>query len=85
MIKRKRDIPKFLKNFVTFATWDGTKHYLTIDDTTLMLYDDGSFTYYRKKERFWDLKEIELEPEELQEFLWDNRKEINKKVVTYTS
>lgn len=81
LIKRRRDVPRFIKRFGELAEWDGEKHYIVLGDVTLMRYEDGMFTYYRKNELFWDIREIEIEPGELQEFVWGLRKKMNKKVV----
>lgn len=78
MIKRRRDVPRFIKSFTSIAEYDGAKYFMVLGDTTLMRYDDGSYTYHRKNEMYWDWCEHPVQPEELLEFVWSYRKEINK-------
>lgn len=84
MIKSKREISGFLRNFEIYANWDGEKYYLTIDTVkpkgtlTIMKYGHDIFTFHRKNELYWDIKEIEIEKDMLKDILWGFRKVINE-------
>lgn len=84
MIRSKKDIPRFIEIFEKFSNWDGNKYYLTLNTVnpagtvTLMKYQDGTFSYHRKNEVFWDISEIEINNGELIQMFWDYRKYINK-------
>jgi predicted SAM-dependent methyltransferase len=81
VIKKKADAEYFLNHFQSLSEWDGTKHYLTFEDTknkgylTVMNYPNEEFTFYRKNELFWDLEEHPLTSQSL---IWEHRKAINK-------
>lgn len=84
VIKRKEDVKTFLGGYMDFFEWDGNKYYLTVNDTkiggsiTFMRYpNDGPFSIYRKNNRFWDLKESQVNLSEMISFFWSHRKEIN--------
>ncbi|QGQ46371.1 hypothetical protein [Metabacillus sediminilitoris] len=83
-IKTKADIEKFIQRFDDFSQRDDTKLYLTVKDTkhdgtiTIMKYDNNVFTYHRKNESFWDIKEQIIESKDLYKLIWKNRKSINK-------
>lgn len=83
MIRRKKEIPEFINGFETYANWDGKKYYLTLDTInpkgtlTLMKYPNGEFTYHRKNENYWDIKEIKMDNDILMEIIWVFRKSIN--------
>jgi hypothetical protein len=84
MIRRKRDISGFLKNFEIYTNWDGAKYFLTLPtikpkgNLTIMKYHDGKFSYHRKNELYWDIDEIQIEREMLTDILWGFRKAINE-------
>jgi hypothetical protein len=42
-----------------------------------MKYPNGEFTYHRKNENYWDIKEIKMENDILMEIIWVFRKTIN--------
>ncbi|MBT2733681.1 hypothetical protein [Bacillus sp. ISL-7] len=83
VIKKKSDVEDFLSHFQAFSEWDGTKHYLTFEDTknkgylTLMSYPNEGFTFYRKNNSFWDMKEHPIHENEIIGFLWKHRKALN--------
>lgn len=83
MIKYKREVSNFIKNFEVFSRFDGEKYYFVFETkapkgtVTLMKYDEGNFTLHRKNEVFWDIGEVEINGEKLKEFIWENRKSIN--------
>lgn len=86
IIKRKEDAKRFLGRYMDLFEWDGSsKYYFAVKDTkregsiTLIKYpENGPFTVYRKNNKFWDLKENEINKDDLIKFVWGNRKEINK-------
>jgi hypothetical protein len=84
MIRRKSDVHLFIENFEEYSNKDGDKYYLTfntenpIGTVTIMKYQDGTFTYHRKNEVFWDVREIGVEGQNLTKVIWDNRKFVNK-------
>lgn len=84
IIKRKADIDSFLEEFSTFSEWDGVKNYLSVPYKkmngmiTLLQYEDGTFTIYRKNECFWDIREVPLNFEEVKDLIWKNRRIFNE-------
>jgi hypothetical protein len=80
MIRKKKDVFEFVNLFETFSEWDGTKYFFTFKKdegtVTLMKYDDETITYHRMNESFCDIKEIIIV--DVYEYLWKNRKYINK-------
>lgn len=84
MIRRKRDSLDFIKDFETYADWDGDKYYISLKTTnpngtlTLMKYKDDSFTYHRKNDLYWDVTEITADNEMLTDIIWGFRKAINE-------
>lgn len=84
MIRRKSDIPHIIKNFEEFSKKEGNKYYITfetenpIGTITLMKYQDGNFTYHRKNELYWDIKEIQMDSGILIDVMWGFRKSINR-------
>jgi hypothetical protein len=82
MIRRKQDVIDFVKVFESFAEWDGEKYYFTFQKdggrVTLMKYEDETITYHRMTLSLCDLKEIILV--DVYEYLWSNRKLINKRL-----
>lgn len=86
MIRRKKEIPDFISNFETYADWDGTKYYLTLNTVnpmgtlTLIKYPDEVITFHRKNELYWDIKEIKADPDMLTDIIWGFRKAINQSI-----
>lgn len=84
IIKRRVDVENLIEKFEEFAEWDGTKSYLTINDTkqngsiTIMKYEEAQFTYYRKNDLFWYIREVEITTKELYKLIWNYRKSINE-------
>ncbi|MCM2532738.1 hypothetical protein NDK43_10525 [Neobacillus pocheonensis] len=84
LIRRKKEISGFLTNFQSYADWDGGKYYLSLNTDnpkgtlTLIKYPDGKFTYHRKNESYWDIKEIRVDNDILMEIIWGFRKAINE-------
>ncbi|OLS40684.1 hypothetical protein [Bacillus sp. MRMR6] len=84
MIRRKIEVAEFLNEFENYANWDGMKYYLTLNtvkpkgNLTIMKYDNGTFTYHRKNELYWDIRENKIECEILTDILWSFRKTINE-------
>lgn len=80
VIKRKADIQAFLDAFPRLADWGGGKHYICLVDAetggtiTLMRSSDGVYTFHRKNDRFWDVRELPL----TDDVIWKNRKVINR-------
>ncbi len=74
-IRCKADIERLIEEFHNYADYDGTKHYLALDNgsITIMRYDDDRLTMYRKFETFWDIREMEIKPGDL----WKYRKALN--------
>ncbi|WP_040208825.1 hypothetical protein [Neobacillus jeddahensis] len=86
MIKSKEEASAFLKNFETFAQWDGKKYYLTIETVnpigtlTIMKSKNGKFFYHRKNELYWDLQEIMIDTDILIDIIWVFRTAISKSI-----
>lgn len=85
MLKSRLEVSNFLANFETFAHWDGEKFFLTIETVnpvgtlTIMKNSEvGKFFYHRKNERYWDLKEIIVDTNILEDIIWVFRTEILK-------
>lgn len=80
MIRKKKDAIDFVKDFESFSKWDGVKHYFSFQKdggtVTLMKYEDETITYHRMTLALCDVKEIILV--DVYEYLWVNRKLINK-------
>jgi hypothetical protein len=80
MIRKKTDVIEFLERFESVSEWDGEKHFLKytkeLGKVTLMKYEDGTITYHRINDSFCDIKEIIIV--DVYEYLWKNRKYINK-------
>jgi hypothetical protein len=80
MIRNKKDTILFITEFEKFAEWDGNKHCFTFKKdggtVTLMKCQDGTITYHRMTLALCDLKEIIIC--DVYEYLWNNRKHINK-------
>jgi tryptophan 2,3-dioxygenase len=90
-VRSKRDIRNLLLTFDEWAQWDdeANKFYLTLerasarattsDKLTAMQYVyEGVFTVYRQSERVWDVKEVNVNIDELSRILWRWRKSLNK-------
>ncbi|MDQ1003939.1 hypothetical protein QFZ28_004339 [Neobacillus niacini] len=84
VIKRKKEAVTFLDNFTKYANFDGQKYYLTLETDnpngtlTIMKYNNGEFTYHRKNELYWDIKEIKTDIDMLTDIIWGFRKAINE-------
>ncbi|WP_335497196.1 hypothetical protein [Neobacillus drentensis] len=84
------EINGFLHDFEKYARLDGTKYFLTLHTVrpngtlTIMKYQDGNFTYHRKNENYWDIKEIDIEFEMLSEIIWGFRQTINEMILEGT-
>lgn len=85
-IRKKNDIEKRLTAFENWTKFDenGKKHYFVFEDVerngiwTLMKYRDGVFTLHGRGETYCDRGEKVLKGEDLTDFIWNNRKQINK-------
>lgn len=90
MIKRISEITGFLNHFERYANLDGTKYFLTLNTVspngtlTILKYPDGKFTYHRKNEHYWDIREIDIEEEMLSDIIWGFRKTINELILEST-
>jgi hypothetical protein len=90
MIMRISEITGFLNHFERYANLDGTKYFLTLNTVspngtlTIMKYPDGKFTYHRKNEHYWDIREIDIEMEMLSDIIWGFRKSINELILVST-
>lgn len=90
MIMRMSEISGFLNHFERFANKDGVKCFLSLNTVspkgilTIMKYPDGHFTYHRKNEHYWDIKEIEIEMDILSDIIWGFRKAINEIILERT-
>jgi hypothetical protein len=83
VIRKKADVENFISDFQAFSEWDGTKHYISLEDPknngyiTVISYPNGKFTFHRKNNSFWDLREHPINGEEIISLLWKNRKALN--------
>jgi hypothetical protein len=90
MIMRISEISGFLNEFERYAHLDGTKYFLTLNTIspngtlTIMKYPNGNFTYHRKNENYWDIKEINIEMDMLSDIVWGFRKTINETILAST-
>jgi hypothetical protein len=79
VIRSKADVVQFCERFGDLANWDGSKHYIAIEDeqnngtVTFMQYPDGSLTAYRKYRTYWDINEHQVDNKDL----WRYRKVLN--------
>ncbi|MEH7309199.1 hypothetical protein [Neobacillus drentensis] len=79
VIRSKADVEQFSERFGDLANWDGSKHYIAIQDeqnngtVTFMQYPDGTLTAHRKFHRYWDIKEVPVNTKDL----WRYRKVLN--------
>lgn len=87
MITRMSEIIGFLNHFERYAYLDGTKYFLTLNTIspngtlTIMKYPDGTFTYHRKNEHYWDIREINIDLDMLTDIIWGFRKTINETIL----
>ena len=86
VIVYKKDIDQFLADFKSISSYDevGNKFYFIFEDHirggqwTLMYYDnEKNWTAHGKGELYSDIEEIPLSGEELNLFIYKNRKYIN--------
>jgi hypothetical protein len=79
IIRRKTDVEQFCERFGDMASWDGSKHYITLQDEensgtlTFMQYPDGTLTAHRKYQTYWDINEFPVESKDI----WRYRKVLN--------
>jgi hypothetical protein len=79
IIRRKADVEQCCARFGDMASWDGSKHYIALQDEenrgtlTFMQYPDGTLTAHRKYETYWDLKELPVDSKDI----WRYRKVLN--------
>jgi hypothetical protein len=91
MLTRMSEITEFLNHFERYAHLDGPKYYLTLNTVspngtlTIMKYPDGKFTYHRKNEQYWDIKEIDIDIDMLSDIIWGFRKTINELLLESTT
>jgi len=80
IIRSKADVEQFCERFGDLASWDGTKHYIALEDeqnkgiVTFMRYPDGTLTAYRKYQTYWDIREQSLSGRDM----WHYRKVLNR-------
>ena len=88
-IVKKIDVENFLSHFKDVADYDydGKKYYFVFEDVTrngdwtLMFYDtEDQWTIHGKGLDYCDLSEKEFVKEELVNFLYKNRKYVNKEI-----
>ncbi|PFP22926.1 hypothetical protein COJ96_24815 [Bacillus sp. AFS073361] len=90
MILRNSEITEFLQDFERYAHQDGIKYFLTLNTVnpkgtlTIMKYPEGNFTYHRKNENYWDIKEVDIDLEMLSDIIWGFRKTINDMILAGT-
>jgi hypothetical protein len=79
IIRSKADVEQFCERFGDLASWDGSKHYIAVQDEensgtlTFMQYPDGTLTAYRKYHTYWDINELPVDTKDL----WRYRKILN--------
>jgi hypothetical protein len=79
IIRRKDDIEQFCERFGELAIWDGSKHYIALQDeqnngtVTFMQYPDGTLTAHRKYQAYWDIREQPVNKSDI----WRYRKVVN--------
>ena len=84
-IRRRIDIAHFLTEFRNLSCYDsfGKKHYFIFDDFkrngqwTLMLNYKNQWSLHGKGEHYCDESELFMKQEEIELFIWKNRKAIN--------
>lgn len=90
MILRISEITEFLHDFERYAHQDGIKYFLTLNTVnpkgtlTIMKYPEGNFTYHRKNENYWDIKEVDIDLDMLSDIIWGFRKTINEMILEGT-
>nr|WP_263327746.1 hypothetical protein [Neobacillus sp. Marseille-Q6967] len=84
IIRSKADVDQFCERFGDLASWDGSKHYIALQDdqnngtVTFMRYPDGTLTAHRKYHTFWDIDELPVERTDI----WRYRKVLNRYLKT---
>lgn len=86
IIRSKEHVKKLMCEFKNFSQKDmeRNKWYLVFENKerngvwTLMKYPDNSWTIHGKGEKYCDPDETNLTEEETIDFIWKNRKSINK-------
>ena len=79
IIRSKANVEQFCERFGDLGSWDGSKHYIAIEDEenngvlTFMQYPDGSLTAHRKYQTYWDIKEFPVDTKDI----WRYRKVLN--------
>lgn len=79
VIRSKADVEFFCERFGDLAIWDGSKHYIALQDdqnngtVTFMRYPDGTLTAHRKYQTFWDINELPVD----NKYIWRYRKVLN--------
>jgi hypothetical protein len=79
IIRSKADVEQFCERFGDLASWDGSKHYIAVQDEensgtlTFMQYPDGTLTAHRKYETYWDINELLVNSKDI----WKYRKILN--------
>jgi hypothetical protein len=79
IIRSKADVEQFCEKFDELASWDGTKHYIALEDEdnkgtlTFMQYPDGTLTAHRKYQTYWDINELPVDSKDI----WRYRKVVN--------
>jgi hypothetical protein len=79
IIRSKADVEQFCERFGDLASWDGSKHYIAVQDEdnsgtlTFMQYPDGTLTAHRKYETYWDINEHLVNSKDI----WKYRKILN--------
>lgn len=84
MLRSRWEVLDFLRNFESYANWDGEKFYLSLETEkpkgilTLMKSKEGAYYYHRKNELYWDLKEMDVDRGILSDIIWTFRTQITK-------
>jgi hypothetical protein len=79
IIRSKADIEEFCERFGVLADWDGSKHFIALQDeqnngiVTFMRYPDGTLTAHRKYYAYWDICEQPI----IDKDIWRYRKVLN--------
>ncbi|MFP5106358.1 hypothetical protein ACSU6B_06240 [Neobacillus sp. C211] len=87
VIRSKADVELFCERFGDLASWDGSKHYIVLQDdqnngtVTFMRYPDGTLTAHRKYQAFWDLNELPVDNKDI----WRYRKVLNSYLKSFKS
>ncbi len=87
MITGINEVTGFINHFERYANLDGTKYFFTLNTVspngtlTIMKYPDGMFTYHRRNEQYWDIREMDMDEEMLSDIIWGFRKTINESIL----